>query len=733
MNRTSIRPLRLHALSAAALLACAGSTALAADAAAAPDASASQVQAPQLPAQRVRAQAIEETAAGPVEGYRAKRSATATKTDTPLEEIPQSITVISAEQIRDQNAQTMQEVLRYTAGVRSDMYGLDNRGDWFDLRGGSEGSTLLNGMRLPLTGWYGVVRNDPYAFERIEVLRGPASLMAGQNGPGGVVNLVSKRPQAQAAREISVQLGNNSHKQITADLTGPVNEDGSLLYRVVALAKNSGTQVEHAGERRQYFAPSLTWKPDAGTKLTTYLEWQHDRSGNTNAFLPIIGTLVDAPNGRIPSDLFIGEPAWDTYGGRRLRVGYELERELAPGWTLRHDLRHDRIAGKMRSLYANWWEVQEDGSGFGTSPLGSNRTLNRTFYATDNQARITNTDLLLEGKLDLGGTRHTLLLGVDAMNNRDSQADLDTALVDTAATPLDVYDPVYGSYPLPSLVFNPATVTRTRQWGLLLQDQVKFSNGVVLLAGLRRDHAQSSSNVSDTGIDAAAWSRNLGVVVPVGGGWSPYASYAESFEPVSGVNKRDDQPYKPKRGRQIEAGVKWNPTGQPLTVTAAFYKLRESNRLVEDPVVANNQIQLGLATAQGFELEGQANFRDWSLIGNYTYTDAKDQDAGHRLSGIPLHSAAVWAVHRFNAFGLTGMRAGLGVRFVGQTGDGAGVTTTPSNTITDALLSYDAGQVTYALNVSNLFDREYLATCLSRGDCWFGTRRKAVASVSYRF
>ena len=271
----------------------------------------------------------QETANGPVDGYVAARSATATKTDTPINEVPQSITVITADQIQDQNAQSIQEVLRYTAGVRSEHYGLDNRGDWFTLRGGSEGSVLLNGLRVPLTGWYGVVRNEPYAFERIEVLRGPASVIAGQNGPGGVVNLVSKRPQADGMREVAVQFGNESRKQVAADMTGALDSDGSLLDRPGLLGKDSGTQVDHADEQRIFIAPSLTWLPAAGTSIIVFAEYQKDESGNVNGFFPIEGTLTPAPNGFIPSETFIGEPDWDRYGGERIRFAYQVEHALS--------------------------------------------------------------------------------------------------------------------------------------------------------------------------------------------------------------------------------------------------------------------------------------------------------------------------------------------------------------------------------------------------------------------
>lgn len=679
---------------------------------------------------------------GERQGYVADRSGVM-KTDAPLNEIPQSISVITADQIRDQNAQTIQEVLRYSAGVRSEMYGLDNRGDWFSLRGGSEGSVLLDGLRLPLTGYYGVVRNEPFAFERVEVLRGPASVIAGQNGPGGVVNLVSKRPQANPMREVGVQVGNNDHRQLSVDATGPLTEDGSLLYRVVALGKDSGTQVDHADEKRTFVAPSLTWKPNDDTTATVYAEYQKDESGNTNAFFPIVGTLVDAPNGRIPYDTFIGEPDWDYYGGTRKRVGYEIEQRLGDDWTLRHHLRHDTIEGAMRTMYAAWFLGFVDAAG---APDPDGTYLHRLWYFSDDDARINNADLLLEGKLDFGATRHTLLFGVDARDSRTRQV----YWGDYLATPLDVYNPVYGSFPFPDYLATPATdsVANVRNVGVLLQDQVKIGDRWVVVAGLRHDRAKTDTRTTFAGTttldrtDDSATSKNLGVVFLADGGWSPYASYSESFEPVAGTDFFGNA-FEPLRGKQAEAGVKWAPADGRLTAAAAVYRLKEKNRLSADPDPdhPNSSIQRGEVTVEGVELETAANLDAWELIANYTFMDARQTSVGDdstdyldkQLSGIPRHSAAVWAVHKFDRYGLAGLHAGLGVRYVGKTSDGIDVTTTPSSTLLDLLVSYDTGPWRFALNVSNLTDKTYLATCLDRGDCWFGTKRKAIATVSYRW
>ena len=653
----------------------------------------------------------------------ARRTISATRTDTPLIETPQSVSVIPGARIVDQNAQTIQEVLNYTAGVRSDQWGLDNRGDWFTLRGGSESSTLQDGLRLPLSGWYGNVRNEPFAFERIDVLRGPSSVMAGQNGPGGVINQISKRPQAEPRREVAVQFGNYRRKQLAFDFTGPLTDGNALLYRVVGVAKDSDTQVDYADEERQLIAPSLTWLGSPDTSFTVFGQFQRDRSRNTVGFFPWEGTLLPAPNGRIPDGTFVGEPDWDSYGGTRWRFGYQAERRLSSAWSLRHSLRHDDVDGHLRSMYANYWE------GF----LPDDRSLNRTWYATDTDTRVTNTDLLAEGHFGVGATEHTVLVGVDAMWYRDVNRYLDGN-----ATPLDVYDPVYGTFPLPALDFADTPATTTSQFGVIVQDQVKFARRWVVVGSLRRDEVRSDvEQAPDAGTDTGAWSTRAGVVYLAGGGFAPYASYSQSFEAIGGVDIHQ-QPFKPRRGSQYEGGVRWQPSSWPITLSAAVYTLDEKNRLTPDPENPVNSVQRGVVTVDGAEVEAVLDSARWELVGSYTYTDARvtgsslpdDPYLGKRLTSIPTHSASLWAVHRFDALGLSGLRAGGGIRFIGETWDGLDVISTPEVTLADLLVSYQAGAWRYSVNVSNLFDKVYINSCIDRGDCWYGSRRRVGVSLT---
>lgn len=662
--------------------------------------------------------------------YSVRRSSTATKTDTPLLETPQSITVITAEQIRDQASLNLQEVLRYTPGVRNELYGIDNRSDWFALRGSNDSTVLLDGLRLPATGYYGVVRVEPFAYERIEVLRGPSSIIAGQNDPGGVVNLVSKRPRADAAREFGIAFGNFDHRELYADFTGPLNEGGSLLYRLVAVGKESGTQIDYADESRTLVAPSLTWLVGERAAITAYGEYQSDRSKNTNAFLGLDGTLRPAPNGPIPRDLFIGEPDWDTYGGDRWRFGYQTQFRLSDAWKLRHSLRHDHVEGLMKSMYANWWDGFRNAN---DDPDPQGQYLGRFTYIFEDASRITGGDLLAEGHFDFGGAQHTLLLGVDGMKTDSSQRSLDAV-----APPLNVYDPTYGVVPEPTLEDSiPAARNEITRLGFLAQDQLKLFDKLSLRLGLRHDKVRNVVVDGDTQEDWAT-SINVGAVYEVVPGLAPYVSYSESFNPVAGTDAQG-RGFKPKRGEQVEAGIKWEGQSVPLQASAAAYFIKEKNRLADDPDNFGYSVQIGEARVRGVELEANGQAGAWNLLVSYSYTRARasaatwggNLDSNEQLEGVPEHSASWWTVYNFERFGLRGLRLGAGARYVGRIGDGTGDVFVPSVTLFDTMASYDAGSWRVALNANNLTDKSYIATCLARGDCWFGQRRRVIATVSY--
>jgi iron complex outermembrane receptor protein len=664
-----------------------------------------------LPEVKVRAE-TPQSPVGPDQGYVAGRSAAATKTDTPLAETPQSVTVVTRERMEDQGATSLQDALNYAAGVRSDAYGLDSRSDNVRVRGAYP-DEYRDGLRR-LFGYYtSTTRPDPYMLERIEVLRGPSAMLYGQGSTAGVINMVSKRPLAEPLREIGVQLGSFGRKQVQTDLAGPLDADGEWSYRLVALARDAHTQVDHVPDDRALLAPSLTWRPSAATSLTLQATVQENRTGSTSQFFGFSGTVMPNPNGRIPTSRFIGEPGFDRYNSGRSELGWLFEHRLNDRWTLRQNTRLSDNEVDYRTIYANPF-------GNPAAPFidANQRVMNRIFYAERRDNRMLAADQHLEGRFATGAVRHQLLLGLDVVRFRE-----DSAFASGAAAPIDVYVPVYTGFMPPPLADSPRTTLR--QTGVYAQDQMHIGRWIAV-AGLRSDRSVSGVQGAVDESDEAV-SRRLGLMYRLGGGLAPYVSYSESFTPIAGTNLAGVR-FKPLRGEQIEAGFKWEPAGRRLALNAALYELREKNQRTPSPVNPLDTLQVGKTVNRGLELEavGQLLPR-LDIAAHYHYTDVDPQ-----LEALPEHQAAVWTTYRFDLHSLPGLRAGLGARYMEAFTDGT-APETPSVTLLDAMVGLDRSAWRYALNVHNLGDKTYVATCLGRGDCWYGARRTVVASATYRF
>ncbi|UUX94468.1 TonB-dependent siderophore receptor [Aquabacterium sp. J223] len=673
-----------------------------------------------LPVVRARARAERETATGPVQGYRARRAASATKTDTPLSETPQAVTVITRDQIVDQGATNTQDALGYAAGVRSDAYGLDSRTDTVRVRGAFP-VEYLDGLRKTNGYYTSNGRTELYTLERLEVLRGPSAMLFGQGSTGGVVNLVSKRPLAERQGEVGLQVGSFGRRQLQADLTGPLTADGEWLYRLVAVGRVSDTQVDQVRDDRRLLAPSLTWRPNAATSLTLQALYQDDRSGSTSQFLPWIGTLLPSPAGPVPSNAFIGQPG-DHYDTERRTLGWLFEHRLNEAWTLRQNLRWARNRVDYLSAYGDSFTVPGD---WAADP-GNKRLIDRFYYAERTQLDTVNADQHVEGRIDTGAVEHRLLAGLDLSRFKTRQATgigLPTSMGGNVP-PVDAYNPVYPAVPVPTLTDRP--LNTLKQTGLYLQDQMKIHRRWIVVAGLRHDRV-TNETAGRPDEEASATSKRLGLMHAFDNGWSPYVSYSESFTPQANLA---GQSFRPLRGEQWEVGVKVEPAGRALAFNVAAYDLREKNRInTPQPNVYN---QLGQTKTRGVELEARGSLtRDLDLIAHYNRTDLDDQ-----LEGLPRHQAAVWTKYRFALAGLPGFSVGAGVRWMGDftdRQDGLVGPPVPSVALIDAMLAYDSGDWRLALNASNLGDKRYFSTCLNRGDCWYGTRRNVVATATYRF
>lgn len=688
-----------------------------------------------LPVVSVKAKTELERAGGPVNGYVARRSGSATKTDTSVLETPQSISVLGREELESRGALSVLEALRYTPGVVSQVYGADTRGqdDWLNLRGFSGFGTSLyqDGLRMNTdANSFANQRSEPYGLERIEVLRGPASVLYGKGDAGGIVNRVSKRPRADGAHEVEVQLGSRNRQQIAADIGGALNEQGTVLYRVVGLGLAADSQDKYANgdsvsDTRLYLAPSLTWNLSQGTSLTILSEFLRDRNdGFAFRYSP------PGASTRRSSSIIVGEPRFTGFDHDQAAIGYLFEHKLSDAWTLRQNTRLSDVDVTYRRITSR--SLAADG-----------RTLERrvrVFKENNKQIAI---DTQVEGQIKTGDIEHRLLFGLDAERQRTSN------LTFTGEVgPLDVLSPVYGQ----AVSVSPTadwddSGQRLQQWGLYAQDQMRLSQNWLVTLGGRMDWTTVKTFDHMAGTKAEQkdnkFTGRLGVSYLTESGWTPYFSYAESFLPTIGRDA-DSNPFKPTQGKQIELGVKFAPAGGRSLYTVALFDLRKDNVLTVDPANPDFQIQKGAVRSRGLELEAKtAVARGLELITNYTYNDVEitrsnDVDLGKVPTSTPKHTASAWLDYSIQAGEWRGLGVGVGVRHVGSTyNDAANTSKTPSFTLFDAALRYDTGPWRLALNVQNLANKEHVATCFESvgggNQCLYGQKRTVVLSAKYRF
>lgn len=669
-----------------------------------------------------------ERADGPVIGYVATRSASGTRTDTPLIETPQSVTVVTADEMTATKATTLSDALGYTASVVTMPSGFSRVADDITIRGFNvaNGNTgmLRDGMKLQSNVYDG--GQEPYGLERLEVLRGAASVLYGQLGPGGVVNAITKQPTRDPLHELSLDAGSNARRQIATDHGGALDDDGRWSYRLTALYRDSDTWIDHIQDDKLYIAPALRFDPDDDTRITLLASHQEIRSGFA-APLPTAGTVYPGPDGQfIPADTFLGEPDYDTFESTVDTIGYRIAHDLSPDLKLRHGLRYYRAD-------VSWDYMQVGWSGSSFIRRASDREEHSTGLTADTSVEYTTST----GPLD-----HTLLGGVDIYRQL-----YDTDRYYGGFSLFDPNNPVYGTDPAVDFTTNRGSRTESDQLGIYLQDQVKIDDHwVVVLGGrydwLRSDVTSASSGVTDASHENAFTGR-AGLVYLFDNGLAPYASFSQSFSANAGTNA-DGAPLSPTTGEQIEIGLRYQlPDGNTM-LSAAVYEL------VQDDVVnyvGSDVIQTGRVRSRGVEAEARTRIGALALIASYAYTDARITESavagetGQRRSGIPLHAFGLWGDYGLDGFGLRGVRIGGGARYVGAANlvnedTGADV---PSHTLYDAMVSFDLAELSPSLagaelrfNARNLTDEDYVV-CNAPDGCRYGDPRTMTGTISYRW
>ncbi len=672
------------------------------------------------------------------QGFVSRRDQTGTKTDTPLNEIPQSVSVINREQLDSRQVQSLGESLRYTAGVQTEAFGADPHVDFFSIRGFNANDTgvYLNGLRL--SPGITALAPEPYGLERVDVLKGPASVLYGQSAPGGLVNLVSKRPTDTPLHELTLLGGSYGRIQGQFDLGGPLGSqadgqtsDGKWSYRLTGLVRDAGSQVDQVPNDRQFIAPAITYRDDK-TTVTVLTSYQHDHSAGQQ-FLPSQGTVFGNPNGRIPTNRFTGEDQYNKVDRTQINLGYEFEHRFNDIFTVRQNVRFSRIDYSQRQV-------------FGLGLESDLATLDRFAYGQDVRANIFDVDNQAQAKFGTGPLAHTVLAGFEY-----SRTTTDTVNRGTTGTSINIFNPVYGTrQPDPLPIYTNAGQTQNL-YGVYAQDQVKW-NRFILTGGVREDIVDITTRdklgATTTPQSDSQFTYRVGLGYEAPLGFTPYVSYGRSFQPVIGVNSTA-QAFKPTTGEQVEAGVKYQPIGMASYVTAAAFQIDQNNVSTPDPANPVNTVQTGSVRVRGFEVEAQANLaRGLNLIGTYTYLDpivtgANDGSLGKTVGGVPRNLASGWIDYAFpaeakiGAISLGGLSLGGGVRYVGSTqASNFDLFKVSDHTLVDLAARYDFGRDNrwrLAVNANNLFDHTFVAQCTSGTACFYGARREVLASLGVRW
>lgn len=679
---------------------------------------------------RVEADWVQETATGPVEGYVAARTATGTKTDTPINEVPQSISVITRDEVEARGAQSIGDTLSYTAGVIGNSNGLDPRRDFISIRGFS-GTEYFYRDGLKVTGFnnQGRTVSEPYGLERIEILRGPASVLYGQGGPGGIVSLISKKPTETPQGEVRVSAGSNDHNQVNADVSGYLDDQGDFKYRFVGLLRDANAEIDYTKNDRTYLAPSFSWTPSENTSLTLLAEYQELDTVSSFIGLPRLGTLENNPNGQIPRSRFIGEPDTDNFEQSYFAVASLFEHKFNDTVTIRQNTRYRESETDITTFWAG--QIMDD-----------LRTIPRFGLRNDENIDAITTDNQIQLNIETQDIEHKILIGVDWQKaNNESTYDAPTGI-----TPLDVFNPAYGKSDI-TWENRSDSEQEINQTGLYLQDQIKVGDHWALTLAGRHDWTRQTdrnrlTNTENT-VSDKEFTYRAGLAYTADNGLTPYIGYSTSFLPVVG-QAADGETFEPETAQQYEAGIKYLSNDGNLSITGSIFDLTRQNVTTSDLDNPGFNQQTGEWRSRGLEFEARASLPvGVDLVASYTYldpeiTESNGDDLGKMPRGTPENMANLWANYNFSSGIFGGLGLGAGVRYIGSSYyDSANENTLPSYTLFDTSISYDFSTVDASfegwharINANNVTDKEYISTCGS-STCKYGVGRNVVGTISY--
>jgi iron complex outermembrane receptor protein len=648
-------------------------------------------------------------------GYRVPNASTATKTDTPIRDIPASIQVIPREVIRDQGATNIRETVRNVSGITySSSSG--NRGENFVLRG-FEAAQFENGYRDDF--FSSRTQRDLANVQQVEILKGPASILFGRLEPSGVVNFITKQPLRDPLYQLEFTAGSFSFFRPTADLSGPLTKDKNLAYRFNIAYENAGSFRDRVQSERIFLAPSLSWQISPDTKLSFDVTHLRDKR-------PIDRGIVVLSNNQIadiPISRVLGDPTQQ-----------ESFTETRATLALEHRF-NSNISLKTAFRYTN---ATENGPGctlqiFGSSDDDRNYPVSQCFGRQDYNTYTWQNDLTV--KFKTGSIQHTLLIGTELsrLTSFFTGGAFDAGFI-------DIFNPNY-NFTLGAVTDFGTGSDTTDTFGIYIQDQITILKNLKVLVGGRFDtyNYESPGDAFGPKTNAQAFSPRLGIVYQPIPEVSLYGSYSRSFTPEIGRNA-SDQPFKPKRGTGYEVGIKTEFLKGRLSSTLAFYNTTLNNVLTSDPDNFGFSIQTGEQRSRGIEFDVAGEILPgWKIIATYAHTDAeitKDNTfaVGNRLTNVPRNSGSLWSTYTLQTGKLKGLGIGFGIFAVGErAGDLENSFVLPAYLRLDAALFYQKDDFRIGINFKNLSNTRYFEGSQGREQVIPGAPFGVSGTVSYSF
>ncbi|WP_322732637.1 TonB-dependent siderophore receptor [Nostoc sp. ChiQUE01b] len=649
-------------------------------------------------------------------GYNAPDASTATKTDAPLRDIPASIQVIPQEVIRDQGAISVREAVRNVSGVTY-ASSSGNRGEGFTVRGFSA-ETFLNGFRGE---GFSRTQEESANIDRIEILKGPASILYGRVDPSGIINRVTKKPLFDPFYELNFTAGSYSFYRPTLDFAGPLNDEKTLAYRLNIAYEDAGSFRDRVQTERFFFAPSFTYRLGENTTLNLDVSYLRDARPIDRGLVVLSDNKV--PN--IPLGRYLGDPTRQEKFTQTLAALY-LDHRFNSNLSLRSLFRY---TASTESGPGATLQIFGDTKDDRTFELGN--SIGDQYYETYSWQND------LTAKVKTGSIQHTVLLGFELTR----QKNLFSAR-DRSAGFIDVFNP---SYNFTFGEFDPLRTGNyvTETFGIYLQDQITLLDNLKLLVGGRFDtyrYESTSNDVPDPPDNAEAFTPRVGIVYQPIQEVSLYTSYSQSFTPNSG-RSRSDQPFDPQRGTGYEVGVKTELLNGRLSSTLAYYNTTLKNVLTDD--LGNPpgySLQVGEQRSRGieFDIAGEI-LSGWKVIASYANTDAKVTEdnilqVGNRLNNVPRNSGSLWTTYTLQTGSFKGLGVGFGAFFVGErAGDLANSFVVPGYTRLDAALYYQKENFRIGLNFKNLSDIRYFEGSQGRNQVIPGAPFIVQGTISYSF